>query len=142
MALRCHPDKYSGEAPEPWPKAASEVFKRIADAYAILSRPMLAREIRRAAGRPKAAVLRLDPSAANCPKAEACSRCSARSKWWRRNAGREEARSSKPIATSPPANLEARANLALVNACQQEPHNEELAERLTLIYEAMALEPL
>jgi hypothetical protein len=36
-------------------------------------------------------------------------------------------------------NLEA-ARLALVNACQNDPNNQELAERLTLIYEAMALE--
>jgi hypothetical protein len=30
----------------------------------------------------------------------------------------------------------------LVTACQCEPDNEELAERLQILYEALALEPL
>jgi hypothetical protein len=34
-----------------------------------------------------------------------------------------------------------RARLALVSACQCEPDNEELAERLKILYEALALEP-
>ncbi len=34
------------------------------------------------------------------------------------------------------------ARLQLVNACQCEPFNQELAERLKLVYEALALEPL
>ena len=33
------------------------------------------------------------------------------------------------------------ARLALINATQLEPHNEELQERLRLLYEALALEP-
>jgi hypothetical protein len=34
------------------------------------------------------------------------------------------------------------ARVQLVTACQNEPHNEELAERLKILYEAIALEPL
>jgi hypothetical protein len=34
------------------------------------------------------------------------------------------------------------ARVHLVTACQSEPDNEELAERLQILYEALALEPL
>jgi hypothetical protein len=34
------------------------------------------------------------------------------------------------------------ARVQLVTACQCEPHNGELAERLQALYEALALEPL
>ena len=34
------------------------------------------------------------------------------------------------------------ARVQLVTACQSEPDNEELAERLQILYEALALEPL
>ncbi len=34
------------------------------------------------------------------------------------------------------------ARLQLINACQEEPMNEELAERLQIVWEALALEPL
>ena len=34
------------------------------------------------------------------------------------------------------------ARLQIVNACQEEPENTELAERLQILYEALALEPL
>ncbi len=138
MALRCHPDKYSEEPPEVG-KAASEVFKRIAEAYSILSRPLL-RERYDEQLKTRGGGLRLDPKTASAPKPKPALPAQ---------------RTLEMIARSPDAkkhaikadrfltagNLEG-ARLALVNACQQEPHNEELAERLTLIYEAMALEPL
>ena len=34
------------------------------------------------------------------------------------------------------------ARVQLVTACQNEPHNDELTERLQILYEAIALEPL
>jgi hypothetical protein len=34
------------------------------------------------------------------------------------------------------------ARIQLVSACQCEPYNDELAERLQILYEALALEPM
>jgi curved DNA-binding protein CbpA len=133
FGLSYHPDRYAEETPEV-AAAAAEVFKRGVEAYRVLSRPALR--------------ARYDKSLAQGQK--------------RFDEKKIEEKPPPPtgktleqVAKGPKAKQFALkadrllsigkledARLQLVNACQHEPDNQELAERLNLIYEALALEPL
>jgi curved DNA-binding protein CbpA len=133
LALRCHPDRYVDDDPAV-AEAAAEVFKRAVEAYNVLTKPKLRARYDEALKRGK---LRLDPSAIDSAPPP------------------PPMRTLEMVTRDPKARVYAvkadrllsigkleDARLQLINACQLEPHNEELQERLKLLYEALALEPL
>lgn len=133
FALAYHPDRYAEEAPDV-AAASAEVFKRGVEAYRVLSRPELRARYDRELTKGKK---RLDEKSVE-EKPE-------------RPQGKTlemvaKTRGAKAFAIKADRLLSIGkledARLQLVNACQQEPDNTELEERLKLIYEALALEPL
>jgi curved DNA-binding protein CbpA len=143
LSLRCHPDRFVDEPVEVG-EAATGVFKRLVEAYNVLRRPPLrARydvELRKAMGADggtnvEGAGARFDEHAvakkqtfeqrtlymiARDPKAK---QFAAKADRFLSNGQLEEAR------------------IQLITAAQHDPGNEELKERLTILYEALALEP-
>ncbi len=132
LSLLCHPDKFASDSDEVI-QAASTVFKRLAEAYHVLRRPLTR--------------TRYDAQLA----------LSAGSKF------DEHAVSAKPtfeqrtltmIARNPKAKQFAskadrflsngqleEARIQVISAYQHDPGNDELKERLDILYEALALEP-
>jgi curved DNA-binding protein CbpA len=133
FALACHPDRAVEEAPEV-ASAAAEVFKRGVEAYRVLGRPELRGRYDRAVAKGK---FRLDDKRVESvppPPQGKTLEMVARTK-----RGKELATKADRFLTI--GKLE-DARLLLTTAVQQEPHNKELSDRLKLIYEALALEPL
>ncbi len=135
FSLLYHPDRHVGASDEVV-RLAAEIYKRGVEAYACLSRPPLRERYDRALEDGK---LRLDASAVaeDLP------------------APPPPMRTLETIATTPRGKQHALkadrliaigklddARVQLVSACQCEPYNGELAERLQALYEALALEPL
>jgi hypothetical protein len=114
---------------------ATEIYKRGVEAYRCLSRAPLRARYDRALGRGK---LRLEPSKLSTapppPPPVRTLEAIARSR-----AGKAHAHKADRCIDA--GQLE-KARLQLVGACQCEPDNEELAERLRILYEALALESL
>jgi curved DNA-binding protein CbpA len=133
FSLLYHPDRHVDAAGDVG-ALASEVYKRGVEAYRCLSRPALRERYDRALGRGK---LRIEPSRPSTPPPPRPVRtldmvaATARGKQYAIKADR--------LITA--GKLE-EARVQLVGACQSEPDNEELAERLQILYEALALEPL
>jgi len=147
LSLRCHPDRFVDEPLEVG-EAATKVFKRLVEAYNVLRRPqMRARynaELRKAlsgeggggAGQPQPnAGARFDEHAVQQKKTF-------------------EQRTLYMIARNPKAKQFAakadrflsngqleEARIQIISAYQHDPGNEELKERLDILYEALALEP-
>lgn len=144
LSLRCHPDRFV-EEPVEVGEAASGVFKRLVEAYGVLRRaPLRARydaELRKALAAPggqgaqSGAGARFDEHAvaakptfeqrtlhmiARNPKAK---QYAAKADRFLSNGQLEEAR------------------IQIISAYQHDPGNEELKERLDILYEALALEP-
>ena len=131
LSEHCHPDLYRSESPEAR-HYAGEVFKRVVEAYRIVQDPALREKYNLflAAGR-----LRMDPN--ELPPAPK----------------RAAIRTLEQVAITPAAkvlakkadtfldngNLEA-ARLMLIQATQEEPYNDELQQRLRMVYEAMSFE--
>jgi curved DNA-binding protein CbpA len=133
FALACHPDRHVEDTPEVV-RVASEIFKRGVEAYKVLSRP---------AWRAKYddglihGNLRFVPHAAPetaPPPAMRTLEDIARSS----EAKQHALRADRLISSG---KLE-DARIALVTALQHDPDNEELKDRLQVLYEALALEPL
>jgi curved DNA-binding protein CbpA len=133
FALACHPDQYVDEAPEV-ALSAGEVFKRGVEAYKVLTRPEWREKYDDGLLKGK---LRFVPGEAEKPPPPPATR------------------TLEEIATTPKAKQYAlkadrlisagkldEARVALVTALQDDYNNEELKERLNVLYEAMALEPL
>jgi len=132
LALRCHPDRYVDQPAEVRAMAA-EVFKRVVEAYNVLSKPALRERYDRGLERGK---LRwVDGQVDTSPPPPVV-------------------RTLEDIATTPAGKAHARradvllgvgkleeARVALASATQDEPENTELRDRLSAIYEALALEP-
>jgi curved DNA-binding protein CbpA len=145
LALRCHPDRFVDE-PVDVGQAATAVFKRLVEAYGVLRRPALrARydaELRKSlAGNANGS----GGSVGNVAKFD------------------EHAVAAKPtfeqrtlymIARNPKAKQFAakadrflsngqleEARIQIISAYQHDPGNDELKERLDILYEALALEP-
>lgn len=133
FALQCHPDRFAGEAPDVV-AVASEAFKRGVEAYRVLLRAPLRERYDRVLAQGR---LRLDDksieSAPPPPTGKTLAEVAKTAK------GREHAAKADRLLTI--GKLE-EARVALVTALQNEPHNHELEDRLKLLYEAMALEPL
>ncbi len=133
MSLKCHPDRYASEGPEAH-ALATEVFKRVVEAYSVLKDPELRKRYN--VGLKQSGMLRLDTSIVPEPPP------------------RKETRTLEMIARDDRAKVYARkadvllsvgnleeARIALVSAIQQDLGNAELEERLQILYEALALEP-
>ncbi len=133
LSLRCHPDRFVEEDPEVG-KAASRVFKRLVEAYGILRRPALRQrydaEMQKGKGggtfdvhavqaKPTFVQRTLYMIARN-PKAK---QYAAKADQFLSNGQLEEAR------------------IQIISAYQHDPGNDELKERLDILYEALALEP-
>lgn len=131
LSLRCHPDRFVEEGPEV-ARAAAAVFKRAAEAYNVLRKPALRKrydaELRKGQ-------LKLDERAIEQKK-------------------QHEQRTLFMIARTPSAKKYAaradellargkldEARVQLISATQHDPYNEELKERLDVLYEALMLEP-
>ncbi|GAH46736.1 unnamed protein product [marine sediment metagenome] len=142
LSLRCHPDRFVDEPVEVG-QAASAVFKRLVEAYNVLRRPALRarydEELRKAASAGGAgaatAGVKFDEHAvaqkktfeqrtlfmiARNPKAK---QFAAKADRFLSNGQLEEAR------------------IQIISAYQHDPGNDELKERLDILYEALALEP-
>jgi curved DNA-binding protein CbpA len=139
LSLNCHPDRFVDEPVEVG-QAATAVFKRLVEAYNVLRRPaMRARydaELRKSMGaQGEMAGPRFDEHAfaakptfeqrtlymiARNPKAK---QYAAKADRFLSNGQLEEAR------------------IQIISAYQHDPGNDELKERLDILYEALALEP-
>jgi hypothetical protein len=133
FSLLYHPDRYVGAPPEE-AEVASEIFKRGVEAYRCLSRKASRERYDKALARGKLRSGGTRPSTLPPPPAPV--------------------RTLEDVARTPRAKQLAlkadrlitigkldEARVALVSACQDEPDNTELAERLQIIYEVLALEP-
>jgi len=132
FSLLYHPDRYV-DSPREVGAVATEIYKRGVEAYRCLSRRALRERYDRALGRGK---LRLEPSRASTappPPIMRTLETVART----RHGKQVAVKADRLIAAG---RLE-EARVHLVSACQAEPENEELAERLQILYEALALEP-
>ncbi|MBX3213397.1 MAG: DnaJ domain-containing protein [Labilithrix sp.] len=131
LSLRCHPDRFVEEGPEVAAAAAS-VFKRAAEAYNILRKPAFRARYDAELSKGK---LKLDERAVE-PKKQ------------------HEQRTLFMIARTPKAKQHAAkadelltrgklddARIQLISANQHDPNNDELKERLDILYEALMLEP-
>lgn len=132
FSLLYHPDRYVDSAPEVI-GAAQDIFKRGVEAYRCLSRGASRERYDQALARGQ---LRVDGAARPEPRPPPATRTletiaqSKRAKQFALKADRLLA-----IGRLDDARVQ------LVSACQCEPDNDELAERLQLLYEALALEP-
>ncbi len=134
LSLRCHPDRFVDDDPEVG-QAAAVVFKRLVEAYSVLRRPNLRarydQELRKAQGKAVA----FDEHAKE------------QKKTFEQRTLFQIARDpkAKKFAAKADAYLSAGqledARIQLISACQNDPMNEELRERLNILYEALALEP-
>jgi curved DNA-binding protein CbpA len=133
FSLLYHPDRYV-DSPREVGAVATEIYKRGVEAYRCLSRRALRERYDRALGRGK---LRLEPSRASTAPPPPIMRTLEMVA--RTARGRQAAIKADRLITA--GKLD-DARVQLVSACQCEPENEELAERLKILYEALALEPL
>jgi hypothetical protein len=133
FALAYHPDRYADEDPAV-AAAAAEVFKRGAEAYRVLSRPPL--RARYDEGLAKGRLRFDDKRVESVPPPPVGKTLEQVAKTQK---GKQWALKADRLLSI--GKLE-DARLALVNALQVEPDNGELQERLNLVYEALALEPL
>jgi curved DNA-binding protein CbpA len=131
LALRCHPDRFVEDGPEV-AQAAGTVFKRLVEAYGVLRRPHLRarydQELRK--GETK-----LDEHAAQSKP-----RFEQRTLYMIAKDPRAKQFAAKADQFLSVGKLE-EARIQLISACQNDPGNEELAERLEILYEALSLEP-
>ena len=130
LALRCHPDRYVDEAPDVG-KAAARVFKRAAEAYRVLSVPAQRTRYDQLV---KSGKLRMTVDDKTVVKEERKVNTIA-SIATTADGRRKAVLADHHLSTG---NLEG-ARIALIDACNCEPGNEALKERLQMIYEAQAL---
>ncbi|MDB4937973.1 MAG: heat shock protein DnaJ domain protein [Labilithrix sp.] len=144
LALRCHPDRFVDEPVEVG-QAATAVFKRLVEAYSVLRRPQLrARydaELRKAmasangAQAPGGAATKFDEHAvAQKPKFE------QRTLYMIARNAKAKQFAAKADRFLSNGQLE-EARIQIISAYQHDPGNDELKERLDILYEALALEP-
>jgi curved DNA-binding protein CbpA len=131
ISLRCHPDRFVEDGPEV-AAAAAVVFKRAAEAYNVLRKP--AHRVRYDDELRRGNITYDERAIEEKP--------------------RHEQRTLLMIARTPSAKKFAaradaflaegkldEARIQLISAVQNDPHNEELNERLEILYEALMLEP-
>jgi curved DNA-binding protein CbpA len=133
FALVCHPDQFAGETVD-IASAAAEAFKRGVEAYRVLSDDALRKRYDRALAKGK---LRIDDKALSDPPPQPKEKPLEEVAQTQRGAAR--ARKADRLLSS--GKLSA-ARAELLSAIEQEPTNQELRERLTLLDQALALERL
>jgi hypothetical protein len=133
FSLLYHPDRYV-ESPRDVGEVATEIYKRGVEAYRCLSRRETRARYDAALGRGK---LRLEPTRAPTVPPPPL----VRTLEMVAQTARAKAMALKADRLIAVGRLE-DARVQLVSACQCEPDNEELTERLQILYEALALEPL
>lgn len=140
LSLNCHPDRFVDEPVEVG-QAASGVFKRLVEAYNVLRRPpMRARydeELRKSTGAQggSAPLARFDEHAvAAKPSFE------QRTLYMIARNAKAKQYAAKADRFLSNGQLE-EARIQIISAYQHDPGNEELKERLDILYEALALEP-
>lgn len=135
LSLRCHPDRFVDDGPEV-SAAAARVFKRAVEAYNILRRPPLrARYDAQLAQAQGPAQLKLDEHAIQEKKKH-----EQRTLFMIARDARAKKFAAKADAFLAMGKLE-DARIQLISAVQNDPGNEELQERLDILYEALMLEP-
>jgi DnaJ-class molecular chaperone len=146
LSLRCHPDRFV-EEPVEVGRAASAVFKRLVEAYGVLRRPaMRARydeQLRKAMVAPtsgagavqRGAAAKFDEHAVvEKPKFE------QRTLYMIARNAKAKQFAARADAFLSNGQLE-DARIQVISAYQHDPGNDELKERLDILYEALALEP-
>lgn len=132
LSLRCHPDRFVEDGEEV-AKAAATVFKRLVEAYHVLKRPDLRKRYDAELARGKKD---FDEHAKEEKKT-----FQQRTLYMIAQDPKAKKFAAKADALLSAGKLE-DARVQLVSACQNDPMNEELKERLEILYEALALEPL
>lgn len=131
LSLRCHPDRFVEEGPEV-ARAASAVFKRAAEAYNVLRKPAFRK---RYDAELEKGALKLDERAVEPKKT-----FEQRTLFMIANGTRAKQLAAKADELLSRGKLD-EARIQLISASQQDPNNEELKERLEILYEALLLEP-
>ncbi len=138
LSLRCHPDRFVDDGPEV-AAAAAAVFKRAAEAYNVLRKPSFRQrydnELRKASTQPQQEVVRFDER-----KIEEKKQHEQRTLFMIARTPRAKQFAARADERLAKGDLE-KARIQLINATQNEPDNEELRERLDILYEALMLEP-
>ncbi len=143
LSLRCHPDRFVDDGPEV-AAAASVVFKRAAEAYNVLRKPTFRQryndELRRtrdhaAAQQPQGHAVRFDEHRVETKKQH-----EQRTLFMIAKTPKGRQFAARADAFLAQGDLE-KARIQLISATQNEPDNEELKERLEILYEALMLEP-
>ncbi len=135
LSLRCHPDRFVEEGPEV-ADAAAVVFKRAVEAYNVLRKPHLRQrydaELAKAGG---AGGTKFDEHAVQEKKVY-----EQRTLFMIARDPQAKKYAAKADAFLAAGKLE-EARIQLISANQHDPNNEELKERLDILYEALMLEP-
>lgn len=137
LSLRCHPDRFVDDGPEVAAAAAS-VFKRAAEAYNVLRKPMFRQRYDKQ--------LRNQPQTQAAPERFDEHKVEVKKQHVQRTLlmiaqtpkGKKHAALADELLTK--GDLD-KARIQLITASQAEPDNEELKERLQILYEALMLEP-
>ena len=142
LSLRCHPDRFVDEPVEVG-QAANSVFKRLVEAYNVLRRPAMRQRYN--AELSKSLNAQGAGAASAAPKFD--EHAVVQKKTYQQRTLYEIARNPKAKQFAAKADrflsngqLE-EARIQVISAYQHDPGNDELKERLDIIYEALALEP-
>jgi curved DNA-binding protein CbpA len=133
FSLMYHPDRYVDSPPEV-AAVASEIFKRGVEAYRCLARPPSRERYDQGLTRGQ---LRADSSRAASPAEEPAALRTLEDLAHTERAKQLARKADRLISVGKLDD----ARVQLVGACQCEPYNAELSERLKMIYEMLALEP-
>lgn len=148
LSLRCHPDRFVDDGPEV-AEAASAVFKRAAEAYSVLRKPQFRQrydeQLRRAAvgqaGQPGSAPgSQPNPIRFDERKVEEKKRHEQRTLFMIARTPRAKQFAARADEYLAHGKLD-EARIQLISAKQNDPDNDELNERLDILYEALMLEP-
>lgn len=131
LSLRCHPDRFVDEEPEVG-AAAAVVFKRLVEAYSCLKRPDFRKRYDASLGKGQ---VKFDEQ-----KLEEKPKYEQRTLYMIANDARAKQFAAKADRFLSMGKLE-DARIQLISACQNDPSNAELKERLDILYEALMLEP-
>lgn len=131
LSLRCHPDRFVEEGPEV-AEAAAVVFKRLVEAYNCLRRPQ--HRARYDAELQRGQVKFDEQKIEERPKFE------QRTLYMIARDPRAKQFAAKADRFLSMGRLD-DARIQMISACQNDPGNAELKERLEAIYEALMLEP-
>jgi len=134
LSLRCHPDRFVEEGPEV-ADAAAVVFKRVVEAYNILRKPQLRQRYDAELAKAGGGATKFNEHAVQEKK-----RFEQRTLFMIAKDPQAKKFAAKADAFLAAGKLE-EARIQLISSVQNDPGNEELKERLDILYEALMLEP-